>query len=277
MTYYKYCDERGVDILVNNRLRISPPNSFNDPFEFSPYLQGDVNPEKLSQDKGFRDHLWHLVRHHQGMPPTREEFEALLETNPTNTFARYAELLRTLFKENCARHLEYVSKDFSVMCLSRTASSILMWAHYARNHTGFVLGLNVANPMFPARDGTLFDVVYRNERCAIEARWDVDNLNWRQICEETLRVKYTDWSYEQEVRTMYFNQGPGVFSVTEGNRRQYYLPLDPVCISEIRIGWRASATLKEQLSEFCSTHRIPLFRATLSASQFALQFERLLN
>jgi hypothetical protein len=36
---YKYCKQQhGVDILKNLELKITPPNQFNDPFEFSPHM-----------------------------------------------------------------------------------------------------------------------------------------------------------------------------------------------------------------------------------------------
>src|SRR5262245_28414242 len=33
---FKYCDTRGIDILESLRLKVTPPNQFNDPFEFLP-------------------------------------------------------------------------------------------------------------------------------------------------------------------------------------------------------------------------------------------------
>jgi hypothetical protein len=37
-TVYKYCCSRGVAILENRELKITPPNRFNDPFEFTPRM-----------------------------------------------------------------------------------------------------------------------------------------------------------------------------------------------------------------------------------------------
>lgn len=36
-TVYKYCDQRGIDIVENLRLIVTPPNQFNDPFELTPH------------------------------------------------------------------------------------------------------------------------------------------------------------------------------------------------------------------------------------------------
>jgi hypothetical protein len=35
---YKYCSAHGLDILTSLHLKITPPNQFNDPFEFTPHV-----------------------------------------------------------------------------------------------------------------------------------------------------------------------------------------------------------------------------------------------
>ena len=40
---YKYCDPRGIDILQSLRLKVTPPNQFNDPFEFMPRVETEIS------------------------------------------------------------------------------------------------------------------------------------------------------------------------------------------------------------------------------------------
>ena len=42
---YKYCDARGIDILLHGRLKVTPFNEFNDPFELAPRMRPDF-PER---------------------------------------------------------------------------------------------------------------------------------------------------------------------------------------------------------------------------------------
>src|SRR5450432_1717823 len=37
-TIYKYCGKYGLKVLDNLELKITPPNQFNDPFEFTPKM-----------------------------------------------------------------------------------------------------------------------------------------------------------------------------------------------------------------------------------------------
>ena len=41
---YKYCDRRGIDVLDRLRLKVTPPNRFNDPFEVTPQM-GELSSE----------------------------------------------------------------------------------------------------------------------------------------------------------------------------------------------------------------------------------------
>jgi len=42
---YKYCDPEGVDILDSNRVKVTPCDKFNDPFELMPRMRPDFPEE----------------------------------------------------------------------------------------------------------------------------------------------------------------------------------------------------------------------------------------
>jgi len=42
---YKYCDSRGIDILAHRRIKVTPFNQFNDPFELAPRMRSDLSIE----------------------------------------------------------------------------------------------------------------------------------------------------------------------------------------------------------------------------------------
>lgn len=49
-----------------------------------------------------------------------------------------------------------------ILCLTERSDDHLMWVHYARNHTGFVLGFNSSAPFFAEGGRTLGKVVYQD-------------------------------------------------------------------------------------------------------------------
>ena len=48
MEVYKYCGDLGVEILEKLELKVTPPNQFNDPFEFAPHMVC-TNPKRRSE------------------------------------------------------------------------------------------------------------------------------------------------------------------------------------------------------------------------------------
>jgi hypothetical protein len=80
---FKCTNHFGVDIIKNLQLKVTPPNEFNDPFEFSPYLIGAVDEahaKHLLENYSPKE-LYETMQIHgvQLMPP-HEEFLKHLET-----------------------------------------------------------------------------------------------------------------------------------------------------------------------------------------------------
>jgi DUF2971 family protein len=76
-----------------------------------------------------------------------------------------------------------------IFCLTERPDNHLMWVHYARNHTGFVLGFNARASFFRENNRVLRKVIYRRgPRVFSEA-----DMN---VC----FYKSAHWRYEQEWR-----------------------------------------------------------------------------
>ncbi len=76
-----------------------------------------------------------------------------------------------------------------IFCLTERPDNHLMWVHYARNHTGFVLGFNARASFFQENNRVLRNVVYRRgPKVFSEA-----DMN---VC----FYKSAHWKYEQEWR-----------------------------------------------------------------------------
>src|SRR5712692_171646 len=76
-----------------------------------------------------------------------------------------------------------------ILCLAERPDNHLMWVHYARNHTGFLLGFNAHASFFQEDNRVLRNVVYRwGPKVFSEA-----DMN---VC----FYKSAHWKYEQEWR-----------------------------------------------------------------------------
>lgn len=89
---------------------------------------------------------------------------------------------------------DHFTVDTGIICTSTDWTSPLMWAHYARNHTGVCLGFDV-------RADLPLPVFYEPER--VRTLLD-ESKPLYGISQETLqtilRTKYSAWAYEKEWR-----------------------------------------------------------------------------
>jgi hypothetical protein len=93
-------------------------------------------------------------------------------------------------------HLQAKMKDIVVLSLAENRDSLLMWAHYARQHEGFLIGFAFEDEIL-ARPTPLFShfgaVSYCHHRPAGESFMDVPD-------HELYFRKSSEWAYEREWR-----------------------------------------------------------------------------
>src|SRR5260221_6980865 len=98
MVFYKYAGDRGINILEDLRLKISPPNTFNDPFELTPRSKFTITVnymlERVQNDpEWFRELYQDMVRH-EGYSYSFARFLADLPTVIPKKFKAFKELYR---------------------------------------------------------------------------------------------------------------------------------------------------------------------------------------
>lgn len=183
-------------IFENKTLRFSSPLLFNDPFEFS----FPVKYLNVSES---------------------EDLNELINNSST-------------FNQNTLHDsaLDNILKDVGVLCLSANYDNILMWSHYADNHKGIVLELDVNHDFFKNEDTKnilfpLTKVSYQNERSIFK--------NFEECIEsgEIYFTKHKSWEYEEEYRM------PILFDESN-NEDKYNIKFPENLIKGVFIGVRTS-------------------------------------
>lgn len=201
MIIYHYCHEGGLSILKDARLLLSPPSSFNDPFELAPKSveftdmtrergiemltnHFDTWYERIGQFRGFATKE---AAHKYVFSHLNEIVDEMLAAAPNN-----AETIKENF-------LKDSSKIWAIGCFSKRRDSILMWAHYAKKHTGVIIGFDTTQVPFN-RPGflALLEVEYGRERPVFIHRRTTDEFE--ESFHLVARSKSEDWAYEEEVR-----------------------------------------------------------------------------
>ncbi len=131
-----------------------------------------------------------------------------------------------------------------ILCLTDQPHDHLMWVHYARNHTGFVLGFNARASFFRENNRVLQKVVYqRGPRVFSEA--DVN------VC----FYKSDQWEYEQEWRC-----------VREFDRSEpRVVAIDPGLVTHIIFGSRMEAWQIARVMQYATGYEMTHTQFLLSS------------
>lgn len=128
------------------------------------------------------------------------------------------------------------AERWGILCFSKTWRNPVLWSHYADRHRGICLGFEVA-------EDVLMPVRYMKNRLRI----DIEALHEQgklrpDLMHKLLRTKYSDWSYEREVRVFSSieakDEDTGLYFYGFGEKLRLVEviagPLCPVPESEIR-------------------------------------------
>lgn len=192
---YKYTsiDEFTIKNLVLSQLWFSPPNSMND------QLEGLVKVSNTNFSPGKRAIKDFIL--------TNNLYEYHLNPNQKIKSQGFLNFYMThWFRSELSK--------FGISCFSKTPSESLMWAHYAKKHTGVCLIYDM--------EALLFSLNYISSgRC----QWTTIDYSKRPtitLLENSGRISYTpdlpiistknsNWKYEKEIRIYLTNHDGSIF------------------------------------------------------------------
>ncbi len=258
MKLYKYVTSDRIDILTDGFIRFTQPAAFNDPFEMSPFIKeiaSDAEIEAMLDDQ-------HVASVHEQYMKNNREFKRKVP------FERYLkqyskeELLVEIKASAHGRALDQVRESLPVsfnqalgiLCLTTKFDNLLMWAHYANSHTGFVIEFDADHRFFNrtfedlssptgidedlTKDyGHLIKVDYQDQRPQISVS-SVKSF-------DSFFVKSREWEYEDEWRMLMPSARADQVKENEPFRTLLYkLPIDAV--TKVILGHRSSEDLYQQ-------------------------------
>ena len=197
---FKYCDARGIDILQSLRLKVSPPNQFNDPFEFLPKVDFCIDETAMKRVMTDQDAL-RSVWEESGREMPFEDFATMVKAMSENVGLEHVASARRMFQELALLRqsdvVDFISKTYALACYSEISDNLLMWSHYTDRHRGIVVGFNLKNSFF-SQATNLMPVSYRSDR--VSATYDSEGFAFDEHELSIERTKSLVWSYEREWR-----------------------------------------------------------------------------
>jgi hypothetical protein len=160
--------------------------------------------------------------------------------------------------------------------------NLLMWAHYASNHTGFVIEFNEKHSFFDrgSEVGHLKKVRYSITRPEVTlldpALSDLEHLY--QWINDIFCVKSEHWDYEQEWRMIVaLRNCQNVLASQQDDIYLFELPKS--CITGIILGCRISTENKERILKVLRNddeyRHVSLRQAEMDEKEFRLHFNKI--
>ena len=223
-------ESRFIDILKNNRIYLSNPSDFNDPFEFQCCYNESItnNPDELEAHIEWATKLVGSSKNNV----EKDDFKKLLRKNPL-------ELQKVIIglKNEQTEDYRNVHRVYS---LGRYNDNILMWSHYADSHKGICLEFNTNNKVMCAA----IKCEYIEDFPSIPLyRDDLDSMLMPMI------AKHKDWGYENEYRLIALNCMSAIGNDTLKTDENNYLELPDNALVSVIIGLNCDNANQDRIIE----------------------------
>ncbi|AXV80080.1 DUF2971 domain-containing protein [Ralstonia solanacearum] len=246
MLLYKYMP--GPRFFSNFMFRFTPAEDLNDPKELVPDIRLR-DPGAYAQDITRRN-------------IERAYFSVLLSNpdfTPAEAWARCVAAAKQIeqqfdpiakVRELYETFMRTTNRNVGVLSLTEDPCSAPMWAHYANEYKGLVIGLDSDSEFFlpkpeePRVCGQLMNVLYTDTSPVVYV--EPGQLD---IPKEVFFTKARSWDYEKEWRIIkYLPQASEVADSPEG-KKIHLFDVPPEAVKEVIFGSKISADMQEQVEQ----------------------------
>lgn len=284
MILYKYLTPDRIDVLQNCMVRYTQPEAFNDPFEVKPYIT-KIDAEEDEACSQFEECLLKLLRETCEKQPKHVQdklsYDALLKLAQEvigpdfkKAFYDFMEMLTPMIRSTWT---EKFTNTFGIFSLTEKPDNLLMWAHYAASHEGFVIGFDSDQPCFHEKNRPGDELHHIRK---VEYRENRPALAFSEISgTEILMIKSTQWSYEQEWRIIRHLQEAN--KIIQAHPYPIHLFQFPsAAVSEIILGCRMNEEKREDITKILmsdSFRHVQIHQAKSDEIEFKLQISSVMR
>ncbi len=245
VSLYKYYSDAQIHLnsIRNNQMWYSAPCNFNDVFDC------DIS---VDEQKVFSEAL-KLFSDKRGIRPGSKvwkDFQKMMK--------QQIKILQMEF--------DRLKETTGVACLSESEDSLLMWAHYANNHSGICVeyALLAINQILGF---TAVPIIYSEERTCFDffAPRSIEK-DIRKLLIQSLTSKSREWNYEKEWRII---QDQGACGTQWDTNKKGAL-LTMIQPSSIILGCMAKSGFEQEVKDYCIANKINLYRMEKDPKQYRL-------
>lgn len=248
-TLFKYRDwgiEYHRRLVSKQEIYFAKASEFNDPYE------GTVRER------------WDLMTYDECLKKNEELFSLIFKNKPKEQISEYA---KRITDEKKFWHPDNVKKEsneslqnwdriLGLFSLSETYDNILMWSHYANNHSGFVVGFNTEKLCNDYGFGYTEPIVYQ-DNFPIPNSSDDSTKRFHKKFFHKSKV----WEYEKEWR------------ISLNHIQNRVVKLNPNVINQIVIGCKMNEENIDAITTMSKKYLgelIPIYKTKMSLENFEL-------
>ncbi len=164
--------------------------------------------------------------------------------------------------------------SLSIMCFTKTFKNILMWSHYANNHTGLCVGYDYNSSFFHNKYscsysnnvGEIKKIEYTNDRPKYIIPTDLVNntSDWFK--------KSKDWKYEKEYRILL--PVDDASNNNDSDPAMLLFKIDPENIKQVILGCRMTEINKEYIYNILAPYDIQIMESQPHPAHYKLNFKK---
>ncbi len=204
MRLYKYVSpERGLDVLSNLLIRFTQPTAQNDPFEFRPLVAGFLRPDAATKfvAEEFEKQLPAEIAKYQAvLGPNDKAMLPIIAGLKPALVALAIDQIDAIFPTLKELLFQKLDKALGILSLTEAPSDLLMWAHYAASHSGFVVEFDGMHPWFWGKLADTDEFRHLRKVTYIEQPLSLYLSDWDG--QDVFYSKLKNWAYEQEWRVI---------------------------------------------------------------------------
>ncbi|WP_374538099.1 DUF2971 domain-containing protein [Chitinimonas taiwanensis] len=201
MRLFKYCSPDRIDVLRDRRIRFSSPLVLNDPFELKPHFKALATQSYLECE--FEKAFDLEIKRQSSVV-----VGGLSEAQINFLWQDYLTKAKLFFLNSASSMMPAIGAAISskfeemigILCLTEDVSNLLMWAHYADSHKGFVIEFDPDSDFFDQRKGDKDEFRFIRKVLYQEVRPSLTLMDLESF--EPFLTKGKDWEYEREWRMM---------------------------------------------------------------------------
>lgn len=255
LEFFKYLSPQRTDVLENLKIRFTQATAMNDPFESFPgILQKSKEwyrkkfPQRIREEAD-RMYFRNSVERKQYFKEREREFDTFYSTFSNEKW---------LVKQSQSIILKH-SLVSGELCLSATNKNILMWSHYAMDHTGYIIGFDSEHSFF---NYGVRKVKYCKTRPYLDPTQSDQDAS-------IFYIKSLCWKYEEEYRKSIdlvkpIKQGDGntflPFPKSEPHpdderlKEVHLIDFPKDSVTSIILGWKSKTDLKNKIALALESH-----------------------